>query len=148
MHNFRLYLVLVVIGLILAGCVSIRPPAGQKPVEKRMLVTGYCRCGACCGWKRNWVGLPVVASGPAKGSPKKVGISASGSRATYGTIAADPSIYPFGTIMHVEGYGYGKVQDTGEKIKGDHIDIFFRDHGQAQKWGAKKNMLVKVWTAK
>jgi len=145
MQNYRLYLVLGIIGLILAGCASIRPPSGRRPVERKMLVTGYCSCGECCGWKRNWIGLPVVASGQTKGSPKKIGICANGSRAKYGTIAADPSIYPFGTIMYVEGYGYGKVEDVGGKIKGNHIDIFFRKHGQAGKWGNKKDMIVKVW---
>ncbi|MDD4871776.1 MAG: 3D domain-containing protein [Kiritimatiellae bacterium] len=143
--KYRFYLIVGILALIMTGCATIRPPSGQLPVERKMLVTGYCRCGECCGWKRNWIGLPVVASGSRKGAPKKIGICADGSRAKYGTIAADPTKYPFGTIMYVEGYGYGIVQDTGGKVKGEHIDIFFRDHTQAQQWGAKKNMVVKIW---
>ena len=143
--NYRIYLTIGVLGLILVGCATVRPPSGRKAIERKMLVTGYCRCGECCGWKRNWIGLPVVASVPRKGAPKNVGISASGTRAKYGTIAADPSRYPFGTVMYVEGYGYGRVEDTGKMVKGEHIDIFFRDHDQAQKWGAKRDMLVKIW---
>lgn len=143
--KYRLYVILALLGVILVGCATIRPPSGSAPVERQMLVTGYCRCGACCGWKRNWIGLPVVASGARKGTPKVIGMSASGSRAKYGTIAADPAKYPFGTVMYVKDYGYGRVEDTGLAIKGEHIDIFFRDHAQAQEWGAKKNVIVKIW---
>ena len=61
-----------------------------------------------------------------------------------GTIAADTSRYPFGTIMYVEGYGYGRVEDRGAAVVGEHIDLFFLTHCQARAWG-KKNMTVKVW---
>ena len=42
---------------------------------------------------------------------------ASGKMAKVGTIAADTSVYPFGTIMYIPGYGYGEVQDVGGAIK-------------------------------
>ena len=145
MSKRRIYLFTAFLGVILLGCATIHPPSGQIPVERKMLVTGYCRCGQCCGWTRNWIGMPVVANGPRKGEPKLVGVSASGSRARYGTIAADAAKYPFGTVMYIDGYGYGKVEDTGLMVKGEHIDIFFDDHSKAQKWGAKRNMVVKVW---
>ena len=61
-----------------------------------------------------------MASGPSKGKRKDVGITATGTRAKTGTIAADTSIYPFGTIMYVPGYGYGRVEDVGSAIKGMH----------------------------
>ncbi|MEM7394734.1 MAG: hypothetical protein AAF492_20565, partial [Verrucomicrobiota bacterium] len=51
---------------VLAGCVSPgyiarpkRPPDGMM----RVTATGYCDCGSCCGWKRNWLGRPVYAYG-------------------------------------------------------------------------------------
>ena len=47
--------------------------------------------------------------------------------------------------MYVEGYGYGRVEDTGGMVKGEHIDIFFNDHSKARKWGSKKNITVKIW---
>jgi 3D (Asp-Asp-Asp) domain-containing protein len=130
--------------LVAAGCARIRPPAGVAPIERTMLVTGYCHCGKCCGWHRNWLLRPVYSSGTLKGKPKKVGQTASGRMAHHGTIAADTNRYPFGTIMHVPGYGYGRVEDRGGGIRGDHIDIYFPSHKQALLWG-KKQLTVKVW---
>ena len=128
------------------GCATarIRPPAGKTPKEIKMEVTAYCNCGKCCSWRRNWYGRPVQSSGSAKGRPKKIGMTASGRRAGWGTIAADPKYYPFGTIMYVPGYGYARVEDTGGAIKGDHIDIWFPSHPRAQAWG-KQKLTVKVW---
>jgi 3D (Asp-Asp-Asp) domain-containing protein len=113
-------------------------------VTTRLIVTGYCPCGECCGWTRNWLLRPVVKAGPNKGKPKRVGITASGVRAQPGTIAADTRLYPFGTIMHVPGYGYGMVEDRGSAIKGRHIDLYFRSHRAAEQWG-KQKLAVRVW---
>ena len=56
-----------------------------------------------------------------------------------GTIAADTSYYPFGSVMYVPGYGKGVVEDRGSAVKGPHrIDIFFNSHRKALKWGRKK----------
>jgi len=142
---------LVVALILLSGC-SVRdirrsPPRGVAERDARphvLEVTGYCHCGLCCGWKRNWRGKPVVAYGPQKGQPKRVGVTASGTRVRPGTIAADTSIFPFGTIMYVPGYGYGIVEDRGGAIKGYKIDLYFRTHQQALEWGRHRKQ-VKVW---
>ena len=139
----RICFLFVFIGF-LSGCAGIYPPANVKPIERVMLVTGYCKCGKCCGWRRTWYGKPVYASGSNMGKPKAIGITASGAPAGHGTIAADRAKYPFGTIMYVEGYGYGRVEDTGGDIKGDHIDLYFSSHSAAMRWG-KKNMAVRIW---
>lgn len=56
-----------------------------------------------------------------------------------GTIAADTKYYPFGTRMHVPGYGWGTVEDRGSAIKGpDRIDIFYDSHDQALHWGRRR----------
>ncbi len=109
-----------------------------------MTVTAYCDCQTCTGWERNWLLRPVVASGPNKGQRKKVGVTAAGTKARRGTIAADTSRYPFGTRMHVPGYGEGTVQDIGSAIKGEHIDVFFKGHKDAQRWGVRE-LKVTVW---
>lgn len=106
--------------------------------------TGYCPCGICCGWKRNWLGRPVVASGPRRGAPKKVGYTASGTRAQSGTLAADTKVFPFGTILYIPGYGYGRVEDRGGGIRGYQIDLFFRSHAEAMQWGRCKKH-ANVW---
>ena len=133
--------------LILSGCASApyyRIPRNQKPLVVQMETTGYCKCGKCCGWKRNWLFKPVYASGPNKGKPKAVGITATGTRADWGTIAADTRYYPFGTIMYIPDYGWGRVEDVGGAIKNHHIDLFFPSHKEALEWG-RKNRTVKVW---
>jgi 3D (Asp-Asp-Asp) domain-containing protein len=138
------FVLLTAAALGFTACVGIRPPANVRPVERVLLTTGYCSCGKCCGWRRTWYGRPVYAYGPNKGLPKRIGQTASGAMARPGTIAADTSRYPFGTIMHVEGYGYGVVQDRGGSIKGDHIDLYFRRHSDALRWGRRK-VRVKIW---
>lgn len=137
--------------VLLAGCFirdirwgSIRPPKGAPAQNYRLLTTGYCPCRECCSWERNWYGRAVISSGPNKGKPKAVGITASGAPAQDGTIAADTSVFPFGTVMYIPGYGYGVVEDRGGAIKGYHIDLYFSSHGTAKEWG-KVRKDVKVW---
>mgnify|MGYP003513995530 FL=1 len=83
-------------------------------------VTGYCPCSYCCG---EWAYL-------------NPGITASGTVAKYGTIAAPPSI-PFGTKMKIEGYGdmIFTVEDTGSAVVYDDgiyvIDMWMPTHEQA-----------------
>lgn len=56
-----------------------------------------------------------------------------------GTIAADTRYYGFGTRMYVPGYGYGVVEDRGGAIKGPaRLDVFYRSHGDALRWGRQK----------
>ena len=131
--------VLLAILFGLQGCYSLKTCGTRKEVVI-METTAYCACKKCCGWKRK-CGLffcpAVYATGPKKGERKKVGITADGSKAKNGTIAADTRRYPFGTIMHVPGYGWGEVHDTGSAIKGNRIDLFFSSHKKAMEWGRR-----------
>ena len=83
-------------------------------------LTGYCPCPLCCG---EWAYL-------------NPGITASGTVAKYGTIAAPPSI-PFGTKMKIEGYGdmIFTVEDTGSAVVYEDgiyvIDMWMPTHEQA-----------------
>ncbi len=87
---------------------------------------------------------PVYAYGPMKGERKKIGITASGTKAKKGTIAADTNVFPFGTRMRIPGYGDGVVEDRGGAIQGTRIDLFFKTHQQALEWG-RKTVTVEVW---
>ena len=151
MQRIRFSLNLLVVcglSLLLAGCFGIRPPRGAKSRIVSIETTAYCPCKKCCSWKRSWVPpfRPVYASGPSKGKPKKVGLTASGKKARKGTVAADTRYYSFGTVMEIPGYGMGRVDDTGGAIKGaQRIDLFFKSHRQALKWG-RRRVNVRVWT--
>jgi 3D (Asp-Asp-Asp) domain-containing protein len=67
--------------------------------------------------------------------------TATGTKAEYGVIAVDPKVIPLGTLMYVEGYGFGIAEDTGGAIKGNKIDVCIEDRKAAMAWGRKK---VKV----
>ena len=109
----------------------------------RMETTAYCPCGLCCSWKRDKLGRPVISAGRDRGKPKAVGITASGTRAKPGTIAADTRYYPMGTVLFVPGYGYGVVEDRGGDIRGRHrLDLFYNTHNEARQWGRKKLNVV------
>ncbi|MBI1319853.1 MAG: hypothetical protein GC168_13060 [Candidatus Hydrogenedens sp.] len=139
-------LCLAVLGTGCARGKRFDPPRGVKPHTVAMEITAYSDDKKSTNWKRNWLLRPVIASGPDKGKPKKVGMTASGIQATEGTIAADTAYYPFGTIMYVPGYGYGRVEDRGTAIKGPgRIDIFYGKRKHALEWGRQKNVAVKVW---
>lgn len=55
------------------------------------------------------------------------------------TIAADPKLFPLGTLLFIPGYGYGVVADIGSAIKGEKIDLYFDSKDQVyQEWGKRK----------
>jgi len=139
-------MVLMAALVVMSGC---RHPRVSGPATRypRMTVTGYCPCKKCTGWKRNWLFRPVFASGSLKGQRKKVGVTADGTKARKGVIAADTRYFPLGTVMHVPGYGWGVVHDRGSAINERHIDLFFPRHKEALAWG-KKKLTIKVWRPK
>lgn len=60
-------------------------------------------------------------------------------RDLYSTIAADPKIFPIGTILFIPGYGFGVVADTGSAIKGCILDLYYQTVSDVYKhWGKKK----------
>ena len=95
-------------------------------VSQTRNVSAFCAGTCCCG-------------------PNARGITASGAKARYGTIAAPRNI-PFGTRMYVPGYGMGVVEDRGGAIKGNKLDVFFPDepgklgsgHQKALHWGRRR----------
>jgi len=156
---FRNFAAAFLLSAVLSGCAGIFPfeektadtPSSRSPATaqkaprketRRMLVTAYDPGPRSTGWKYHH-GLTVYTYGRNKGKVKKVGITSDGSKAKVGTIAADISIYPYGTRIFVPGYGWGEVHDVGQAIKGHHIDIFFNTEAEALAWG-KKSLNVTV----
>jgi 3D (Asp-Asp-Asp) domain-containing protein len=60
------------------------------------------------------------------------------------TIAADPEIFPLGSILYIPGYGYGIVADTGSAIKGKKIDLYFSTIKQVYREWGKKEVDVQI----
>ena len=155
-HLARCVLLVALLALSGAGCATWRPTPPQTPPALargkiwkpvRLMTTGYCACQSCCSWKYKFFFFcPVFASGPHAGDPKQVGVTARGTKARHGTLAADTRIFPFGTVMFIPGYGLGVVEDRGGAIQGYHIDLFFERHAEALEWGRKRDLTVQVET--
>ncbi|MWC26838.1 3D domain-containing protein [Paenibacillus sp. MMS18-CY102] len=90
----------------------------------------------------------VESTGKRPGHPQ-YGITYSGVKVRRGrmsTIAADPKVFPIGTLLYIPNYGYGVVADTGSAIKGKRIDLYFESIKQVySQWGKRK---VKVQVLK
>jgi peptidoglycan DL-endopeptidase CwlO len=102
----------------------------MKWMRMRMTVTAYCPCEVCCG----------------DDSP---GVTASGHDTTtqpFVFVASDKE-HPFGTVFMIPGYNNGNpvvVLDRGDAIKGNRLDVFFRNHTTALGWGVQ-TLNVYVW---
>lgn len=108
------------------------------PAEPELLgwfkVTAYCPCVECCEiWS---------AEHPSRG-PDYVQKTATGTIPTEGrTIAVDPDVIPYGTVVYFEGpdgntTGY-VAEDCGGAIKGNRIDLYFESHDEANRWGVRE----------
>ena len=63
-------------------------------------------------------------------------------RAGY-TVAADPSILEMGTKVEIGGIVY-TVEDTGESVTGNVIDIYFDTHEEAVRFGRQRKEVYLV----
>lgn len=60
-------------------------------------------------------------------------------RDLYSTIAADLDVYPIGTIMYIDGYGFGVVADKGSAINGNNVDLYYPTVADVyEQWGKKE----------
>lgn len=92
------------------------------------VLTAYCPCPICCGIYSNMT-KPTTASGT---------IATAGR-----TIAADTSVFPFGTQLVINGQIY-TVEDRGGAIVGNRIDIFFNSHEEALIFGRRSAAVYYV----
>ena len=129
----------IVILLLLVNCHWVFPPLRRADAAVTVQTTGYCACMKCSGWHFNWMGLPAQ-----NGKIKIVGQTASTRMARPGIVAVDPKVFPPGTKFYIPGYGWGLGEDLGGGISGRHLDVYFRQHRNAQKWGTQTKK-VKVW---
>lgn len=98
---------------------EIALPDGLELVD-----AGEFECTAYCGEK-----YPHICG-------TGTGITASGAPFTADlTVAADQSIFPFGTVLFIEGVGVRVVQDKGADVQGNHLDVAVSgSHEDALSW--------------
>lgn len=65
------------------------------------------------------------------------GITATGTKAGYGTVAVDPRVIPLGSKVYIPGYGTAIAADTGGAIKGNRVDVCYSSKSEAFGWGVK-----------
>ena len=93
--------------------------------------TAYCSCERCCD------------KDP---SDKWYGITATGKRARWGTVAVDKRVIKLGSQLRIEGYPdtIFRAEDVGGAIKGNHIDVWFPSHREALKFGVQRIVIQRV----
>ena len=93
--------------------------------------TAYCSCKKCCD------------KDP---SNKWYGITASGRKARWGTVAVDRRLIKLGSRLRIEGFPKTvfRADDVGGAIKGKHIDLWFPSHREALEFGRQKLVVELV----
>ena len=86
-------------------------------VTLRVTTTGYCPDYPCVAPK--W----------------QDGLTATGKRVRRGFCASDWTYFPPGTTFDVPGYGPCQVEDSGNLVKGRHLDLYFPTEWEARQWG-------------
>ena len=96
-------------------------------------LTAYCSCKKCCGkWADNR-------------GPEVVGAIGKVLTAGY-SIAVDPKVIPYGSIVIINGKEY-EAMDCGGAIKGNRIDVYFNSHEEALEFGVQyADVLLKEVT--
>ena len=107
----------------------------ETPTEPELVsigefrLTAYCSCSKCCGkWAKD---RPVDSAG------NELVYGASGELLTAGySIAVDPTVIPYGTVLLINGKEY-EAMDCGGAIKDKRIDVYFNDHDEALEFGVQ-----------
>ena len=87
-------------------------------------ITAYCKCEACCSsWANN--------------RPDGIVYGASGNVLIPNySIAVDPDVIPYGTVVYIDGLPY-VAHDCGGSIKDKSIDLYMASHEEALNWGVQ-----------
>lgn len=128
------------IDLIIEPIPTPTPTPTPKPVVKKepelkslgeFKLTAYCGCSKCCGkWAKD---RPTDEDG------KTIVCGAIGKRliSNY-SIAVDPKVIPYGTVVIIDGHEY-EAMDCGGGIKGNRIDVYFDSHDEAKEFAVRKS---------
>ena len=109
---------------------------GAEAKSKRKLIdmgefkiTAYCPCEGCSdGWGRRTYSGKTAEAGR--------------------TIAVDRSVINIGSKVKIGKHIY-IAEDTGGKVDGDHIDIFFDTHEEVEEFANRKGIkYINVWVVR
>lgn len=87
--------------------------------------------------------MQASAYDPSPASNGGSGRTKMGYRVAYGHVAVDPRVIPLGTMVFVEGYGFAIASDIGSAIKGNRIDLCYRNRSEAMEFG-RRNVRVHI----
>ncbi len=115
--------------IVVQGSYPVMPVTADGSI---MAYSSVVTCRATAYWAVRGVGRTYTASGRlAVRNPDG-----------YSTISVDPKVFPYGTKLFIEGYGFAIAADCGTAIKENKIDVYFNTYKEACNWGAK---YVKVY---
>jgi len=77
------------------------------------------------------------------------GTTVTGATTRKGIVAADPRVFPAGTVIRIDTAlrhysGTYRVQDTGAAVKGRVVDIYVPDCAAARRFGRRRVMVHVV----
>lgn len=122
----------IVLSLVTVTIISLFSMVFVNSLDAEVFTaTAYCSCKKCCD------------KDP---SSKWYGITASGRKARWGTVAVDRRLIGLGTWLRIEGFPKTifRADDVGGAIKGKHIDLWFPSHREALEFGRQKLVVELV----
>ena len=149
--NVRHILNSLLVGVMVASigfCIfvfGVVKPGIDNDVRSRIKAYGFLSNYAC--WE-DVFNVTLYTTDPKECSKNKnspfFGITYSGIRAVpYRSVAVDPTIVPLGSVLIDSETGYVFLaEDTGNKVKGRHIDLFI---GQST---VNNNKLMSKWNSR
>ena len=125
----KISIIILVMAMLLAvGGFTTSTAVSAKNKKVKCLgtykITAYCGCRSCSG---SWGNR-----------------TASGRRARQGrTISVDRRKIKLGTKVRINGHVY-VAEDTGSKVRGKHIDMYFSSHHRVRRFGKKYLKVYKI----
>jgi 3D (Asp-Asp-Asp) domain-containing protein len=107
--------------------------SNEIPEEEKIIVKEVREVKKEVDWFY-FVASGYSANDPEQGTSNK---TATGEEVKEGIIAVDPDIIPLGTKVEIKDVGVFVAEDTGGKIKGNRVDIYFNSKGEAKDFGRK-----------
>ena len=121
---------ILLLSLIFLFSVSAEAKSKRKLIDMgEFKITAYCPCEGCSdGWGRRTYSGKTAEAGR--------------------TIAVDRSVIDIGSKVKIGKHIY-TAEDTGGKVDGDHIDIFFDTHEEVEEFANRKGIkYLNVWVVR